>query len=103
MRLVIFAAALAALAGGGALAKEAPNAAQAAKDAVVSDAGQAPKTLYICEDSAETRRAFAREYGAIEFVKAGEVRAGGEAWSTPKCITSVEARRLKAKRLASAR
>lgn len=103
MRLVICAAALAALTGGTAVAKDAPNAAQAAKDAVVSSPGQASKILYICEDSAEVRRAFAREYGAVSFVTADEVRADGETWSAPKCITSVEARRLKARRVAGVR
>lgn len=101
MRIALLAVAFAALAGG-ALANEPPNAQSQAKDAA-ADARPA-KVLYVCEDNAMTRRAFAREFGAAEFVTAEAVRADGKAWAAPKCITSAEARRLKAeKRLASAR
>lgn len=102
MRIALFAVAFAALAGG-ALANEPPNAQAQAKDAAVA-AQRSAKVLYVCEDNAMTRRAFAREFGAAEFVTAEAVRADGKAWAAPKCITSAEARRLKAeKRLASAR
>lgn len=101
MRMIVCMAALAALAAGTAAAKEPLSAQSAAKDTAATD--KAPKVLYVCEDSAMTRRAFAREFGSIEFVKAADVRSAGEAWSAPKCITSTEARKLKAQRLASAR
>lgn len=103
MRIAICAAALVALGAGAALAKEPPNARSAAKDAVATETSGAPKTLYVCEDNALTRRGFAREFGQMEFVTAKDARADGEAWSAPKCITGAEARKLKALRLSSTR
>jgi hypothetical protein len=100
--LAVLTAAAAVFATGAAIAKEAPNAQGAAKDAVVTTAAPG-KTLYVCEDTAMTRRAFARQFGQVEFVTADAVRADGQAWASPKCITSVEARRLKVKRVASVR
>ena len=101
MRIIVCMAALAALAAGGAVAKEPLSAQSAAKDAAAT--GKELKVLYVCEDSAMTRRAFAREFGSVEFVKAADVRATDQAWSAPKCITSAEARKLKTQRLASVR
>lgn len=101
MRIVLCMAALFALAAGTAVAKEPMSAQSAAKD--VAATGKEPKVLYVCEDSAMTRRAFAREFGAVEFVKATDVRATDQVWSAPKCITSAEARKLKTQRLVSAR
>lgn len=103
MRILATLAALAALSAGSALAKEAPNVRDAAKDAAVTTAQQGGKVLYICDDTAMTRRAFAREFGQVEFVTADDVRANERGWSAPKCITSVEAKRLEGKRFASAR
>jgi hypothetical protein len=100
MRIVCMAA-LAVLAAGSAVAKEPLSAQSAAKDAAAIT--KAPRVLYVCEDSAMTRRAFAREFGSVEFVRATDVRAAEQAWAAPKCITSAEARKLKAQRLASAR
>ena len=96
--LALLAAVLVVAGGAGvAVAKEAPNAQNAARDPVFMT-GSTGKTLYVCEDTAMTRRAFAREFGQVEFVTADAVRVDGQAWSAPKCITSVEAKRLKLKR-----
>lgn len=98
MRIIVSALALAALAGS-ALAAQAPSAAEAGKDAL--SRAKAPRTLYICEDDAMTRRAFAREHGQVEFVTAKQAQVKGETWAQPKCITSAEARRLQKQKLAS--
>ena len=63
----------------------------AAQEAPPADTG---RTLYICDASAMTKRAFAREFGRAEFVTAEQVREGGN-WDAPKCITRSEARKLK--------
>ncbi len=66
------------------------------QDAAVNAVQQSKaRTVYVCENNAMTRRAFAREFGKVEFVSAAEAKAGGAAWDTPKCITASEARRLK--------
>jgi len=98
MRIIASALALAALAGS-AFAGQAPSAAEAATDALSES--KAPRTLYVCEGDAMTRRAFAREYGQVEFVTAKQAQAKGAAWAQPKCITSAEARRLQKQKLAS--
>lgn len=98
MRIVVCAAVLSALLAGPALSKT-PNANDQAVNA--AQTAKASRTVYICDNSAMTRRAFAREFGAIEFVKAEAVAAKGEAWAAPKCMTASEARRLK--QLASTR
>lgn len=103
MRTLISLAAVAAFSAGGALAGQAPNAQQSGKDAVVAERAQPARTLFVCEDDEMTRRAFAREFGKVEFVTAEQARARGETWETPKCITEAEARRLQRKELASAR
>ena len=102
MRIALCIAAVAALSAGSALAKDAVNAQAAAKDAVQARVGQ-ERVLYVCDTDALTKRGFAREFGSAQFVTAQEAVAKGEAWAQPKCITPLEARRLKAKRLASAR
>jgi len=53
------------------------------------------KLLYVCDGSARTERAFAREFGEARFVKAEDVVAQGEAWTAPRCITQSEMRRLR--------
>lgn len=98
MRIIVSALAFAALAGS-ALAAPAPSAAEAGKDALSQ--AKAQRMLYVCEDNAMTRRAFAREHGQVEFVTAKEALAKGEAWGQPKCITSTEARRLQKQQLAT--
>lgn len=100
MRIVICIAAVAALAAGSAIAKDAVNAQSAGKDAVQSQVSQ-ERVLYVCDTDAITRRGFARQFGSTEFVTAGQVVAKGEAWAQPKCITPLEARRLKSKALAA--
>lgn len=92
MRLLICTIVASALTTGAALAAEqAPSVADAARDSVVTPS----RSVYVCDTDAMTRRAFAREHGAVEFVKAEAVLAKGESWSAPKCVTSTEARRLK--------
>lgn len=60
-------------------------------------AGSAREVM-VCGADAATRRAFAREHGAAPvFVTADDVlraRAGGEAWSAPRCMTDAEHARL---------
>lgn len=92
MRTMVCVLVLAAFSAGPAFSEIAPSAAARATDAA---AKAAPRTLYVCDASTVTKRAFAREFGAIEFVKAEAVVAKGEAWTAPKCITRAEARRLK--------
>jgi hypothetical protein len=91
MRTLICALALAAVSTGPAFAEQAISAGSRASDASARPA----RTVYVCDGSASTRRAFVRQFGAVEFVKAEAVVAKGEAWSTPKCMTANEARRLK--------
>ena len=91
MRIVICAAVLAAFAVP-AMAKDAPSASASAADAVQQ--AKPARSVYVCDNSAMTRRGFAREFGAVEYVTASEAKAQGEAWVAPKCITRSEARRL---------
>lgn len=91
MRTLVYALVLAAASAAPALAEQATSATSRALDA----SARAARTVYICDASAMTKRAFTREFGVVEFVKAEAVVAKGEAWSTPKCITASEARRLK--------
>ncbi|WP_068876351.1 hypothetical protein [Phenylobacterium sp. CCH9-H3] len=87
MRTMICAAILSALAAGPAISSENSKA--------TSGSAEAGRTVYICDNSAMTRRAFAREFGKTEFVKADAAAAKGERWTAPKCMTAREARRLK--------
>lgn len=91
MRLLMCAFAVIAVSAGPALAEQATSAASRASDA----SARATRTVYVCDASAMTKRAFAREFGSVEFVKAEAVVAKGEAWTAPKCVTANEARRLK--------
>lgn len=86
MRLMICAIALSAVAAVPALAKDAPAATETTKPT---------RTVYVCDNSAMTRRAFAREHGGTEFVTAKDAAAKGEAWAAPKCIRPAEARKLR--------
>lgn len=90
MRLMICALALSAVAAVPAFATDTP-----AKKAEEQQQQPASRTVYVCDNSAMTRRAFAREHGAIEFVTAEAAAAKGKAWTAPKCMTPAEARRLK--------
>lgn len=87
MRTMICAAVLSALAAGPAISSENAKASNAS--------AEAERTVYICDNSAMTRRAFAREFGKTEFVKAEAAVVKGERWAAPKCMTAREARRLK--------
>jgi hypothetical protein len=72
------------------------SAPAAAGDAQTVDARDGARVVYVCDSSAMTRRAFTREFGSMEFVKAEDVAAArGQSWAAPKCITPTEARRLK--------
>lgn len=72
------AAILALTAAGAALAQTAPS-----------------RALYICSDSAATRAAFAKEFGAdVKFMSAEQVRATKAAWTTPRCISEREHAKL---------
>ena len=96
MRQIFCAIVLSALAFSPALAGDAARS-------MTNPAGEAKtnaRTVYICDKSAMTRRAFAREFGSAEFVSA-QGATSGQAWSAPKCISASEARRLR--QLASAR
>lgn len=86
MRLIICAATLSALAALPAVAKDAPAKTETTEPA---------RSVYVCDSSAMTRRAFTREHGATEFVTAEQAAAKGEAWNKPKCIKPAEARKLK--------
>jgi hypothetical protein len=99
MRLILITAALCVASAAGAGERPAPNATSAGKDAVAQTAS--PRTLYVCDTSNLTRRAFAREYGSAEYVTAAEATAKGQSWAAPKCITPAEARRLQARTLAA--
>jgi predicted dehydrogenase len=99
MRAVMLALVLGAATVASAQAQPAANATSAGKDAVAQQ--RAARTLYICDTSAETRRGFAREFGAAEYVSAAEATAKGGEWAAPKCIKQSEARRLKMRQLAS--
>lgn len=87
MRMIICAAVLSALTAGPAVSSENVKATNTSADA--------GRTVYICDNSAMTRRAFAREFGKAEFVKAEAAVVKGERWAAPKCMTAREARRLK--------
>ncbi len=99
MRTTICVLVFAALSAGSAFAAEAPSAASHATDA----AAKSTRTLYICDSTAMTKRAFKRQFGAAEYVKAETATAKGQSWASPKCITAAEARRLNRMKLASLR
>lgn len=84
MRTLICALALAGASATGAVAAEKAQATRT----------EASRTLFICDTSAMTKRAFTREFGKLEFVTAAQVRKRGS-WDAPKCITPAEARKLK--------
>lgn len=55
------------------------------------------RQVFVCDRTAETRRSWVREFGAISFVTADELlaaEAANESWSSPRCITNAEMRRL---------
>lgn len=97
MRIMICALAMAAASSGAALAADAPSNGE---PSLASDSAKLSRFVYICDATPAARRAFSRQFGAAEFVKAVDVKAKGDTWVTPKCITPGEARKLK---LASAR
>ncbi|WP_374467863.1 hypothetical protein [Phenylobacterium sp.] len=104
MRTMLCIAAVVAFGAAPALAQSPGRAASAqahGKEALAqADTAKAPREVYICDGSAETRRGFAREFGSAEFVTA-EAAAKAETWSAPRCMSRAEARKLK--QLVSAR
>jgi hypothetical protein len=101
MRAVVLGTVLAMIAAAPALA-QAPSTANAGKDAaaVASEPSKEVKRLYVCDNSNLTKRGFTREFGSADFVDAKEAVRAGEAWAAPRCISSVEAKRLKRMKLA---
>jgi len=90
MRQMILAIVLSALAVSPVLARDVSKS-------MSSPTGEAKanvRAVYICDKSAMTRRAFAREFGSAEFVSA-DVATSGQAWPAPRCISAREARRLR--------
>lgn len=78
------------------LAASTAYAAPAAPDQNAPSA--APRALYICDGSTETRRALLRLHGAVEYISADEAvaaQAAGEVWSAPRCMTEAEFKRLR--------
>ena len=65
------------------------------RDAAATAPPKPARTVYVCDSSAMTRRAFAREFGSADFVTAEQAAAKGAVWKAPKCISRSEARRLK--------
>lgn len=96
MRIALLAIA-ATLAWGPALAQEAPlapHAGKAATNAVAAAAARVqPRAVYICDQSAVTRRSFERQYGSAEFITAAEALQGANS-DAPRCMTRSEARKL---------
>ncbi len=64
----------------------------------VRPVSDAPRAVYVCASDAATTRSFQHRYGQRPvFVRAEEARAAaanGERWSTPRCMTEREHRRL---------
>ena len=54
------------------------------------------RILYICDNTAAVREAFAKEFGEVKFVTADEAQKTKGAWSAPRCITPAEHARLEA-------
>lgn len=92
--IVITAAILSATA---AQAEPAKSAGTAGIEVSAKEPLVAGRTLYICDASDLTRRSFARQHGAMEFVKADKVAEKGRSWAAPRCMTSSEYYRLKQK------
>ncbi len=112
MRTMVFVMAAGALLAGAAQAKDTlnpmganPNVMEASRDSASQQRAQpAVKVLYVCDEGEQNRRAFAREFGAADFVTADQVRAAkGQPWSAPRCITPAEVRRLNIGMLAPVR
>lgn len=104
MRSLMLGAVIAAVSLSAAGAQEAKSVAGAAKDASAqaSQSEQGARKIYICDNRDLTRRSFAREYGAIEFVTAEQAARPNEVWAAPKCMSASEHMRLKRLQLAAA-
>jgi hypothetical protein len=103
LRGIALAAAIATLVAPAAVAADTPNASATASNASQTAASKSSRVLYICDGSAMTRRGFAREHGSAEYVTAEAAAQKGAGWTAPKCISPAEARKLKAKQLATLR
>ncbi len=60
-------------------------------------AARPARQVFVCNRSAETRRSWIREYGAITFITADELAKAevtDEGWATPRCMTSAEMRKF---------
>jgi len=75
------------------------GAAHAAPTASSHDAEYvAPRAVYICDGSPETRRAMVRLHGAADYISADEAvaaQAAGEVWGAPRCMTEAEFNQLR--------
>jgi ABC-type transporter MlaC component len=99
MRVLVLAAAAAALFAGSVQAAQPANAEAAARDAAAREVMQtkAERVVYVCDRSELTRRAFAREHGEVKFVTAEQAITGAaDDWSAPRCVSEVEAAKLSA-------
>ena len=51
------------------------------------------RQVFVCDRTADTRRAWIREYGSISYVTADQLaraEARNETWSTPRCMSNAE-------------
>ena len=99
MRVLVLAAAAAALIAGSVQAAQPTNAQEAGRDAAAREAvnGKAERVVYVCDRSELTRRAFAREHGEVKFVTAEQALTGAaDDWSAPRCVSEVEGAKLSA-------
>lgn len=104
MRSLMLGAVIAALSLSTAGAQEAKSVAGSAKDASAqaSQSEQGARKVFICDNRDLTRRSFAREYGAMEFVTAEQAARPNAAWAAPKCMSASEHMRLKRLQMAAA-
>lgn len=76
-------------------------AATFAGSAFAQETAKPVRQVYLCSADQMTKRAFTREFGAQEFVRAEDAARSKDAWATPKCITASEHQRLKRMQVAT--
>jgi hypothetical protein len=76
------------------IAASAAVVALAAAGTALAQSSTTSRTLYICNDGAATRAAFAKQFGEVKFLSAAQVRSAKGGWTTPRCITPREHARL---------
>lgn len=103
LRGIALVAAIATLVASAAFAADTPNAPAAGTNTAQTATVKSSRVLYVCDGSAMSRRGFAREHGSVEYVTAEAAAQKGGRWATPKCISPAEARKLKARQLATLR